>query len=116
MGSDLGGREGAALANRKSGGGSAMLTVKEAVDAAEKWVRNLYPASALKQLRLEEVELSSDERIWRVTLGWAEPGVPENGLAAALGRNVPRVYKRVEVDAETGTVRAMRIREVGIDT
>lgn len=92
-----------------------MLTVKDAVHAAEEWVRDLYPASALKHLRLEEVQLSDDEKTWHITLGWAERGVRENGLAAALSREVsvlPRVYKSLEVDAESGAVRSMKIREV----
>lgn len=93
-----------------------MLSVKEAVQAAEEWVRDLYPESALKHLRLEEVQISDDEETWHITLGWAEPGVRENGLAAALGRDaavLPRIYKTVDVDARSGGVRSMRIREVG---
>jgi hypothetical protein len=92
-----------------------MLTVKEAVQAAQDWVRDLYPESALKHLRLEEVQLSSDERYWNITLGWVEPAIRENALSAAFGsdmRVLPRVYKTLEVDSETGAVKSMKIREV----
>lgn len=92
-----------------------MLSVKEAVEAAENWVRELYPKKELQHLRLEEVELSSDDRYWRITLGWVEPAVRENTLAAALTKDVqrlPRVYKTLEVNAETGRVKSMKIREV----
>ena len=92
-----------------------MLTVKEAVQAAQDWVRQLYADSALKHLRLEEVELSGDERYWHITLGWVEPAVRENAFAAALtsdARVLPRVYKTLEVDAESGAVKSMKIREV----
>lgn len=92
-----------------------MLSVKEAVEAAENWVRELYPKKELQHLRLEEVELSSDDRYWRITLGWVEPAVRENTLVAALTKDVqrlPRVYKTLEVNAETGTVKSMKIREV----
>lgn len=92
-----------------------MLTVKEAVQAAEKWVRDLYPKSALQHLRLEEVELSDDERYWYITLGWVEPAIRENALTAALRQDIrvlPRVYKTLEVDTETGAVKSMKIREV----
>jgi hypothetical protein len=89
-----------------------MLTVKDAVRAAEEWVRDLFRDSDLRHFRLEEVQLSDDERRWLITLGWAEPGVRENGLAAALGRDLPpRVYKTLEVDADSGLVRSMKIRD-----
>lgn len=92
-----------------------MLTVKEAVKAAEAWIQELYPKSALQHLRLEEVELSDDGHRWYITLGWVERAVRENALTAALDREVralPRVYKTLEVDAETGEVKSMKIREV----
>lgn len=92
-----------------------MLTVKEAVRAAEEWVRELYPHAALEHLRLEEVQLSDDASTWEITLGWVEPAVRENAFAAVLAKEanvLPRVYKRLEVDAANGAVRSMKIREV----
>jgi hypothetical protein len=92
-----------------------MLTVKEAVQAAEKWVRDLYPEGDLNHLRLEEVSLSSNERFWDITLGWAEPAVRQNPLSPVFSSNLqvlPRVYKTLHVDAETGEVKSMKIREV----
>jgi hypothetical protein len=93
-----------------------MLTVKEAVRAAEQWVRDLYPQQELEHLRLEEVTLSDDELYWRITLGWVEPAVQVPVFSSALGGRdihvLPRVYKTLEVDAETGDVKSMKIREV----
>jgi len=93
-----------------------MLTVKEAVQAAEQWVRELYPKQELEHLRLEEVTLSEDDRYWRITLGWVEPAVQmPASISFALGKDIhvlPRVYKTLEVDAETGAVKSMKIREV----
>ncbi|HEY0035243.1 MAG TPA: hypothetical protein VGB66_01080 [Longimicrobium sp.] len=71
---------------------------------AQEWVRHLYAESELKHLRLEEVELSDDERHWNITLGWVEPAVGENAFAATLSsgaRVLPRVYKTVEVNVES---------------
>jgi hypothetical protein len=99
---------------RYSIGGRRMLTVKEAVQAAEKWVRDLYPEGDIRHLRLEEVEFSDDGH-WRITLGWAESAIRQNNLTAALQPDVyalPRVYKTLEVDAESGEVKSMKIREV----
>ncbi len=92
-----------------------MITVKQAVQAAQDWVRDLFPESALKHLRVEEVQLSSDEHYWNITLGWVEPAVQENTFLAAMSPDVrvlPRVYKTLEVDAETAAVKSMKIREV----
>jgi hypothetical protein len=99
---------------RYSIGTGRMLTVKEAVQVAESWVRDLYPEAEIRHLRLEEVEFS-DDACWRITLGWAEPAVRQNSLTAALQPDVyalPRVYKTLDVDAETGAVKSMKIREV----
>lgn len=93
-----------------------MVTVKEAVQAAEDWVRELIPKADLKHLRLEEVQLSDDERYWHITLGWVEPAFRESTAVGAIFSNemriLPRVYKTLEVDAETGAVKSMKIREV----
>jgi hypothetical protein len=92
-----------------------MLTLKEAVQVTQDWVRQLYDESVLKHLRLEEVELSEDERYWNITLGWVEPAVAENPFDAALSsgaRVLPRVYKTLVVDAQSGAVKSMKIREV----
>jgi hypothetical protein len=91
-----------------------MIGVKQAVQAAQDWVRQLYPDSALQHLRLEEVDVSDDERFWHVTLGWVEPAIRENAFTALAAdvRAVPRVYKTLEVDAQTGAVKSMKIREV----
>ncbi|HEX8390977.1 MAG TPA: hypothetical protein VF665_01365 [Longimicrobium sp.] len=92
-----------------------MLTVKEAVHHAHQWVSELYPQGELRHLRLEEVQLSSDERYWEITLGWLEPAIRENTFAASLSSDVrvlPRVYKTLDVDVETGEVKSMRIRDV----
>lgn len=92
-----------------------MLTAKEAVNAAQQWVTELYPTGELRHLRVEEIKLFDDEQRWEVTLGWVEPAIRENTFAASLSSDVkvlPRVYKTLDVDANTGEVKSMRIREV----
>ncbi len=91
-----------------------MIDVKQAVQAAESYVRSLFPESELRHLRLEEVDRSEDGSRWNITLGWLEPAVAGNGIVFTAGmRKLPRVYKLFEVDAETGEVTAMKIRDVG---
>jgi hypothetical protein len=58
-----------------------------------------------RDLRLEEVELSGDRSQWFVTLGYS---ICEDGL----GIRSVREYKIFTVDATTGEVQSMKIREV----
>ena len=58
---------------------------------------------------VEEVESSVDDGrpVWLVTLSVERPLSP---IGAALGRT--RDYKTVKVDAETGNILSMKIREL----
>jgi hypothetical protein len=91
-----------------------MIDVKQAVQAAESYARALFPEAELRHLRLEEVERSENDSRWNITLGWVEPAVSGNGIVFSAGaQKLPRVYKLFEVDAETGEVTSMKIRDVG---
>lgn len=90
-----------------------MIDVKQAVKSAETYARELYDKQDLRHLRLEEVELSDDGRQWKITLGWVEPAVAKPGLMInGAVQKLPRVYKLFEVDAETGAVSSMKIRNL----
>ncbi|HEU4561893.1 MAG TPA: hypothetical protein VFS20_28970, partial [Longimicrobium sp.] len=79
-----------------------MIDVKQAVQAAESYVRALFPESELRHLRLEEVDRSEDDSRWLITLGWVEPAVSGSGIVFSAGaQKLPRVYKLFEIDAET---------------
>jgi hypothetical protein len=94
-----------------------MIDLKQAVQAATTFARDLFVDEDLRHLRVEEVELSPDQRLWNITLGWVEPAVrakpslipdyDEVGL-----QKLPRVYKVFNVDVESGAVQAMKMREV----
>jgi hypothetical protein len=93
-----------------------MVEIKEAARAAEEFAREALDGE-LAGLRLEEVELSDDERTWLITLGWVDPFVltdPVRRLAGGMTgyRTLPRVYKVFQVDRDSGRVRAMKIRDV----
>ena len=93
-----------------------MIDVKTAVtraaDYAKEWL-------ASDQVFLEEVELSKrgDSGIWLITLS-----IPRRDNYGALSGLLPRSpaellyggreYKVFEVDAETGEVRSMKIRDL----
>jgi hypothetical protein len=93
------------------------VDVKEAVQRALAFLRDLYPDEALPSLRLEEVELSEDERYWLVTYGFtgAEQEVERDALWGSHGGSTTRQrrdYKLIRVDARTGAPVAMKIRSV----
>lgn len=93
-----------------------MITSQQAVQAARAYVGGLYEPEELRHLRLEELEQSDDAQHWEVTLGWDDVAVaPGSGLLTSTLQvyRIPRVYKRVVVNAQTGDVKALRIRDVG---
>ncbi len=73
--------------------------------------------SVADRFLLEEVELSDDERHWFITVGFDGPAVSQSKdaipepLHSYMPQLLERVYKVVDVDAQTGTVRAVKMRQ-----
>lgn len=92
-----------------------MITIENAVDSARAFASRLYAEGELKQLRVEEIESSEDNKKWFVTLGWIEPAIRQiggfAGLTNASLEPLPRVYKLFTIDAETGEVKSMKMRD-----
>jgi hypothetical protein len=91
-----------------------MIDVEQAVEIAVKYCGKLFGHLA-NEFRLEEVELSSDDKHWLITIGFSEP-VPlqpetvTEALQGMMRQRRERKYKIVDVDAESGKVRAVKIR------
>ena len=90
-----------------------MIEIRDAVTAAMEFARGVYDNRELRGLRLEEVEPDLDNEAWKITLGWVEPDYqPVAVLEGMLSQHsVPRVYKTFLVDAKSGRVQSMKIRE-----
>lgn len=97
-----------------------MITVKDAVARASKYLSDVFPG--IVDLQLEEVELSDNETNWSVTLSYLRP-VPLDTLSpfeeatklyAQLlgGTKYERVYKLVSVDAASGDCHSIKIRQL----
>ena len=92
-----------------------MINVQEAVQLALKYCGQLF--GEVEGLRLEEVELSEDEKHWFITVGFNEPmpkaapGTWAAALADLGPGTVGRQYKVVNLDAQTGKIRAVKIRQ-----
>ncbi|MDZ8258982.1 hypothetical protein [Nostoc sp. ChiQUE01b] len=94
------------------------IDVRNAVVAAKEYFEGIQDmiGNSINDILLEEVELSEDKRFWHVTLGFSRPVaktertlIPE---AISLATKYEREYKIFTVDAETGEVKSMKIREV----
>jgi hypothetical protein len=89
------------------------IDVKQAVVIATNYLTDLMKGAG--DVTLEEVELSSDDRLWYITLSALIPEkVPESGLQtlsgglAALLRDHRRVSKKLAVETDGGSVRFMK--------
>lgn len=92
-----------------------MLEVKEAVAAARNAAKDFFDETPLNDLQLEEVEYEETSAAWLITLGFNVKNMnPMSGIGAALGGNQQyiRKYKIFCIDAITGKVKSMKIREV----
>ena len=93
--------------------------VKAAVRSAYQYIREFQDlmGAGLDDLRLEEVELSEDEKTWLVTLGYDVPIKRKSALDEAMqplnaSRGFQREYKLFSINALTGKVESMKIRQV----
>jgi len=93
-----------------------IVDVRSAVVAASEHFYSLQDliGDRIEDLRLEEAELSEDQKHWFITLGFIRPvDKTSNPLADLIAtRNYEREYKVFKIDATTGEVQSMKIREV----
>jgi hypothetical protein len=83
-----------------------MINVKEATDRAKEHLVNFFPDA--DEVQLEEVELTPDKAFWLVTLSYAGAS---NSVASSLLVGKSMRYKLFKLDAESGEVISMKIRD-----
>lgn len=98
------------------------IGLRQAVNLAREHLQQVYDADELDGLRLEETEIDEQHNDdWLITFSLYREGVPMemDPYAAAIGvvtlpRPVPleRDYKQIRIDAHTGKVKAMTIRQL----
>ena len=95
---------------------SSLLNARAATESALAALAAYYPLG-IRNVLLEEIEASADGKEWLVTLGFdltrqREPRAIEKLLPAFQDlAEVERIYKTFHVDAATGQVTAMKIRQ-----
>ena len=83
-----------------------MINVQDATKRAKDHLREFFPEA--DEVQLEEVELTPDKAYWLVTLSYA--GV-SNSVASSLLVGKSLRYKIFKLDAESGEVISMKVRD-----
>ena len=81
-----------------------MIDVSHAVSTAKNYLESVFASEGYRNIRLEEVVLSDDDRFWLITFG-----LDRSDLG---GTRWLKDYKIVKVDAESGQARGIQIREM----
>jgi hypothetical protein len=88
-----------------------MLDVKEAAHRASEYFAGLYADEDVENVQLEEVELTDDGQHWLITLSYpVVPAADRPGMPFSFA--MKRKYKVFKIDAKTGEVKSMKIRNV----
>ena len=86
-----------------------MISVKEAAINAYEYIKGIPGYEDKEELLVEEVELTEDEKYWLITLGY--PVIVASGVLFQPATR-KKEYKLFKVNAETGEVLSMKIREI----
>lgn len=85
-----------------------MIDVKNAVKMAFAVFNELYESKKFEDILLEEVELSSDNASWLVTIGFYRRTPSINIIESIGSKKYIRMYKIIQIDADTGKLIAMK--------
>ena len=84
-----------------------MIDVKEATQKVKEYLVSFFPDA--EKVQLEEVELTDDKSHWYISLSYE--GMSHSVASSLLvGKSVR--YKIFKLDAETGEVVSMKIRDI----
>ncbi len=84
-----------------------MIDVNQATNKAQEYLKSFYPDA--ERVQLEEVELTNDKTQWLITLSYE--GVA-NSVASSLLVGKSLRYKIFKLEADTGEVISMKIRDI----
>jgi hypothetical protein len=92
-----------------------MIDAKQAVNKAMDYLNDMFNTTDFRDVLLEEVELSDDDRIWSVTVGFMrrQASTAEGPMASLVGstEQFKRELKVFAIDAESGIVRSMKTKK-----
>ena len=85
------------------------IIVKEAVIRAIQFLATVQESNPPEDVTVEEVELSDDGLFWLITIGFFPSG---SSIAAITGGGTYKQYKIFKVDASSGEVISMKMRDL----
>ena len=92
-----------------------MVDVKAAVAKAMDYLKDMYQIEHFRDVLLEDVDISEDNRYWNVTIGFTRHQESTSGgpMATLIGQSTEfkREFKVFQIDAESGDLRSMRSRK-----
>ena len=83
------------------------MDVKEAIEKAIEYFKKFYPN--VEKVQLEEVEITDDDKYWNIVLSYENM---ETTPLSYLQIGQQRTFKVFKIDANTGKVRSMKIRNL----
>jgi len=84
-----------------------MIDVKKAADISAEYLKQFFPEAT--KVQLEEVELTDDKKFWNITLSYEGDDLSTTSFVIL---NRQRKFKVFRVEADSGTVLSMKIREL----
>lgn len=86
------------------------MTIKELADTAAEYLKSFFPDAV--KIQLEEIEITDDDLYWNITLSYESNDndnvvANNNWLMSQL-----RKFKIFRIDARSGKVRSMKIRDI----
>lgn len=93
------------------------IGLQKAVDIAREYLERLFPAEK-HGLRLEETEFAENRGEWAITYSLARQGLPMRvqqygpTMFEPATQPLTRDYKSIRIDAQSGKVKSMSIRQL----
>lgn len=86
-----------------------MIEVKQAIKISQDYIKELYSGDEIRDLSLEEIEVTEDSKFWLVTLAFTKQMTqPLNPIDAMTGPKYARFFKELKIETESGQVRSMK--------
>ncbi|MDX2096720.1 MAG: hypothetical protein SFW36_03005 [Leptolyngbyaceae cyanobacterium bins.59] len=88
------------------------IDVRTAVERAKEFLNEVGDliGEGIRDVRLEEVELSEDSQTWLVTLSYGRPVPSPMSINTGFYDTYEREYKQFRVSAKTGEISNMSVR------
>ena len=85
-----------------------IMEVNEVAQKAFEYLKSFYPDADKAQL--EEAEITDDNKFWLITLSYESKDIPAGPFLFSTGKT--RKLKIFKINASTGEVRSMKIRDL----